>query len=114
MAILVTVLGRLPMWFASGEVRQSAIFFNTPYVLENLMTLAMVGLFVSAIMSMLILPPRPHHFGRHRYLLMLAQWMLVPVSLVFFSAVPCIDAVTHLMFGSYLGFNVSIKKRLAK
>ncbi|MBU1613133.1 hypothetical protein KKC87_01740, partial [Patescibacteria group bacterium] len=113
-AILVTVLGRLPLWFASGEVRQSTIFFNTPYVLETLMTMAMAGLFISAIMSMLILPPRPRHYGHHRYLLMVAQWILVPLSLIFFSAIPCIDAVTHLMFGDYLGFNVSTKKRLAK
>lgn len=111
-AILITLLGRLPLWVASGEVRQSALFFNTPHVLENLMTLSMLGLFVSAIMSVLILPPRPEGYGRHRYLFMFFQWLLVPVSLIIFSAFPCIDAVTHLMFGKYLGFNVSIKKRI--
>ncbi|MDO8499744.1 MAG: glycosyltransferase family 2 protein [bacterium] len=110
--IIITVLGRLPLWVAGGDVRQSAIYFNTPFVLENLMTLAMLGLFVSAIMGMLILPARPEKYGRHRYVIMLLQWALVPVSLIFFSAIPCIDAVTHLMFGKYLGFNVSTKKRV--
>ncbi len=110
-AILITVLGRLPLWVASGDVRQSALFFNTPNVLETLMTLAMLGLFVSAIMSMLILPRRPEGYGKHGYLLMLFQWALLPVSLLFFSAFPCIDATTHLMIGKYLGFNVSAKKR---
>jgi len=110
-AILITVLGRLPLWVAGNEVRQSALFFNTPHVLENLMTLAMLGLLVSAIMSMLILPPRPAGHRRHRYLFMILQWLLLPVSLVLFSSVPCIDAVTHLMLGKYLGFNVSAKKR---
>jgi len=111
-AILITVLGRLPLWVASGDVRQSALFFNTPHVLEILMTLSMAGLFVSAIMGMLILPPRPEGFGRHRYLYMLLQWALVPISMILFSSFPCIDAVTHLMFGKYLGFNVSAKKRI--
>lgn len=110
-AIMITLLGRLPMWVASGDIRQSAIFFNTPYVLESLMTLAMAGLFISAIMGMLILPPRPQPYGRHNYIFMFLQWILVPVSLIIFSALPCIDAVTHLMFGKYLGFNVSAKKR---
>lgn len=110
-AILITVLGRLPLWVAGDQVRQSALFFNTPHVLEILMTLAMIGLFVSLIISMLLLPPRPERYGSHRYVYMILQWLLVPVSLLFFSAIPCIDAVTHLMVGKYLGYNVSVKKR---
>lgn len=110
-AIIITILGRLPLWVADNNVRQSALFFNTPQVLESLMTLAMIGLLVSTIMSMLLLPPRPERHPRHTYLFMVLQWVLVPVSLFFFSALPCIDAVTHLMTGRYLGFNVSAKKR---
>ncbi|MDD2758392.1 MAG: glycosyltransferase family 2 protein [Patescibacteria group bacterium] len=110
-AILITLLGRLPLYVAGDSVRQSALFFNTPHVLEIMMTLAMVGLFVSAILSMLILPRRPVGHPRYKYLIMLAQWILLPVSLILFSSLPCIDAVTHLMFGRYLGFNVSAKKR---
>lgn len=111
-AILITLIGRLPLWVAGNEVRQSALFFNAPNILEILMTLAMLGLFVSAILSMLILPRRPGTHPRYHYLFMLLQWLLLPVSLILFSAIPCIDAVTHLMFGKYLGFNVSVKKRM--
>lgn len=109
--VLVTLLGRLPLWVAGETVRQSALFFNTPHMLENLMRLALLGLFVSAVMGMLILPPKPNSHRTHHYLLMVAQWVLMPVSLLFFSAIPCFDAVTHLMTGKYLGFNVSTKKR---
>ncbi len=110
-AILITFLGRLPLYAAGEEVRQSALFFNTPHILETMMTLAMSGLFISAIMSMLILPRKPEHETRFKYLIMLLQWALLPVSLLIFSSLPCLDAVTHLMFGKYLGFNVSQKKR---
>lgn len=110
-AILITVMGRLPLWFADDSVRQSALFFTTPQVLQVLMTIAMIGLMVSAVMSLLILPPRPHTERPSRYIYMIAQWIIVPISLIFFSAIPCIDAVTHLMFGKYLGFNISQKKR---
>jgi len=110
-AILLTILGRLPLWVASNDVRQSALFFNTPHVLENLMALATFGLIFSAVISMLILPPRPESHPKYKYLFMLLQWILVPVSLILFSSLPCIDAITHLMFGKYLGFNVSAKKR---
>jgi hypothetical protein len=109
--VIVTLLGRLPLWVANTDVRQSALFFNTPQVLQFLMTLSMVGLLISTIMSMLLLPPRPDHHPKHMYAFMALQWILVPVSLLFFSALPCLDAVTHLMTGRYLGFNVSSKKR---
>lgn len=110
-AILITIMGRLPLWFADESIRQSALFFSTPHVLQILMTIAMIGLVLSMIMSLLILPPRPHTERPSRYIYMIAQWIIVPVSLIFFSAIPCIDAVTHLMFGKYLGFNISQKKR---
>ncbi len=109
--LLITVLGQLPLRAAGSSLRQSALFFNTPHVLQYLMTLAMVGLLVSAVMSLLILPARPGNYPRHRYLFLLLQWLLLPVSLIFFSSLPCLDAVSHLLFGRYLGFNVSSKKR---
>lgn len=109
-AILLTILGRLPLWVAGEDVRQSALFFNTPFVLERLMTLSLLGLLLSVIMTVLVLPPLPEKQPPHRYLFMIAQWALLPVSLVLFSAIPCIEAVTHLMLGHYLGFNVSKKR----
>lgn len=110
-ALLITILGRLPLWLAGPEVRQSAIFFNAPYLLETLMFLAMSGLFVSAFLSFFILPKKPKTEPNHKYLVMFFQWLLLPISMIFVAALPALDAVTHLMFGKYLGFNVSQKKR---
>ncbi len=110
-AILITVLGRLPLWVAPETVRQSALFFNTPHVLADLMTISMVGLLLTALFSFPLLPKRPDTHPKHRYILFLLQWILVPVTMIFMSAIPAIDAVTHLMRGKYLGFNVSQKKR---
>lgn len=110
-ALLITILGRLPMWFAPESVRQSALFFNAPHMLQILMTLAMLGLFLSAFFSLPLLPRRPDSHPRHLYAVMLLQWLLLPISLIFVSAIPAIDAVTHLMLGKYLGFNVSQKAR---
>ncbi len=112
--ILITVLGKLPLWIASPELQQSTLFFNTPLVLQRLMMLSMFGLLVSATLTFLIMPPRPKQVKAHRYGYMLLQWLLLPVSLIFFSALPCLDAITHLFFGRYLGFNVSTKKRAAE
>ena len=110
-ALLITVLGRLPMWVAPESVRQSALFFNAPHLLQILMTIAMLGMILSAILSLPLLPRRPESHPKHMYIVMVLQWILLPVSLIFLSAIPAIDAVTHMMFGKYLGFNVSQKKR---
>lgn len=110
-AILITILGRLPMYVAPESVRQSALYFNAPHSLEILMTVAMVGMLLSALLSFPLLPKRPKTHPSHRYVIMLGQWVLLPFSMLLVSAIPAIDAVTHLMFGKYLGFNVSLKKR---
>jgi len=110
-AILITILGRLPMWVAPESVRQSALFFNAPHMLENLMIMAMLGMILSAALSLPLLPRRAEKIAWYKYLLMFFQWLLLPISMIFISAIPAIDAVTHLMLGKYLGFNVSQKKR---
>lgn len=110
-ALIITILGRLPLWLASESVRQSALFFNAPHILEDLMLLAMSGLLLSAILSIPLLPPRPESHPKHKYVIMFLQWVLLPINMIFVGAVPAIDAVTHLMFGKYLGFNISQKKR---
>jgi len=110
-AIIITILGRLPLWIAPESVRQSALFFNAPHLLQNLMSLAMTGLLLSALLSMPLLPKRPESHPRHMYAIMLLQWILLPVSMIFIAAIPAMDAVYHLMMGKYLGFNVSQKKR---
>ncbi len=110
-ALIITILGRFPLWIASPSIRQSALYFNAPHLLEILMTAAMTGLILSAILSLPLLPPRPQTHPRYRYIIMLLQWVLLPISMIFVAAAPGIDAVTHLMFGKYLGFNISQKKR---
>ncbi len=110
-ALIITILGRLPMWVAPDYVRQSALFFNAPHILERLMIMAMTGMLLSAVLSIPLLPKKPDSHPRHKYIIMVLQWLLLPITLIFISAIPAIDAVTHLMFGKYLGFNISQKKR---
>lgn len=112
-ALIILIFGRLPLWVAGESVEKAALFQNTPHILEWLMGIAMVGIVVSMTLSLTLLPPPPKHVKNHTLLMMIAQWILLPVSLILVSAIPAIDAQTHLMRGKYLGFNVSQKKRAA-
>ena len=102
--ILIFILGRLPMLVAPQEVRASAIFQNTPHILQWLMTLAMAGIFASALVTVMLLPPVPKGKRKSIVVLMFLQWIILPVTLVLFGSIPAIDAQTRLMFGKYLGF----------
>ncbi len=110
--ILILILGRLPFWVASGHFREFVIFQNTPFTLQWLMRIAMVGVFVSAALALTLLPQRPEHVSRrYAFTISVLQWLLLPVTFVVFGAFPAIDAQTRLMLGKYLGFNVSAKRK---
>ncbi|MDO8617705.1 MAG: glycosyltransferase family 2 protein [Candidatus Uhrbacteria bacterium] len=112
--LLIFILGYLPFLVAPESFRSFTIFQNTPFTLQWLMRLAMIGLFVSAGLSLTLLPPRPTSLSRpYAYAIILLQWLLLPITFVLFGAIPAIDAQTRLMIGKPLGFHVSPKRKVS-
>jgi hypothetical protein len=111
--ILIFILGWLPLYVAShgGSISGSVLVQNAPFTLEWLMRLAMLGVLVSGIVSLTLLPHPPAEKRHWHWLGMIAQWILLPITFVVFGAFPAIDAQTRLMLGKYLGFNVTAKRR---
>ena len=107
--VLIFVMGWLPLYLAKGE--SHALIQAAPQTLELLMQLAMIGIFASAIMSLLLLPPRPKSAKPSTWIVMLLQWALLPITFIVFGSFPAVDAQTRLMIGKYLGFDVTKKKR---
>ncbi|MBI2048931.1 MAG: glycosyltransferase family 2 protein [Parcubacteria group bacterium] len=107
--IVLFSLGWLPLLVGGREFSTTILSYNLPIVARTFLTLAMGGLIVSAIISTALLPKRPAHHARTKYIGMLAQWILVPVTMIVFSAIPGLDAQTRLMFGKYMGFWVTPK-----
>lgn len=110
--IMLFILGWAPIFLGSQEFHQTVLSYNLPFVVRDLLTLAMFGLIISSIISLSLIPPRPAHASRLRYIVMALQWFLVPVTMIFFSALPGLDAQTRLMFGRYMGFWVTPKTRV--
>jgi len=112
--LLITLLGQLPFWLANETFRGYAVFQNTPFTLQWIMRLALIGVFVSAGLALTLLPPRPAHVGRGKaFAVGVLQWLLLPVTFVLFGAIPAMDAQTRLLLGGKfrLGFNVTAKRR---
>ncbi|MFA6587621.1 MAG: glycosyltransferase family 2 protein [Patescibacteria group bacterium] len=109
--ILIFVLGRLPIAIANHRGLNSAIIQNTPHILSILMTVSMIGLLASAFISLTLLPPKPTIVPRWHWVIMFAQWIFFPITMIIFGSIPATDAVTRLMLGKYLGFQVTEKFR---
>ena len=109
--ILIFVLGRLPLLVVKAEEKATALAQTAPYVLEWLMAAAMIGLFLMAIFSTFLLPPRPKQIRRVKIIEMVLQWILFPITMIVFGSISATDAQTRLMLGKYMGFNVTKKVR---
>lgn len=113
-AIILIAVGWLPIFLGGDSFRETVLARNLPYITRFLMTISMIGMFVSAIISTLLVPPRPKEQPRRKYLYMILQWLLLPIFTIFFGSVPAIDAQTRLAFGKYMGFLVTPKPRFSR
>lgn len=111
-ALIIFLLGWLPVTIGTGHFGSTVLSYNLPHITKTIMLLAMVGLISSAIISLVLLPPRPPNFGRFRFVWMILQWLLFPVNFILFGSIPALDAQTRLMLGKYMGFWVTPKSRL--
>jgi hypothetical protein len=109
--ILIFLLGRLPLMVGKERLAQSVVAFHAPNILQILMTIAMIGLIFSAVLSTILLPPRPKNEKKIKIPLMILQWVLFPLVMIVFGSIPATDAQTRLMLGRYLGFWVTEKQR---
>jgi hypothetical protein len=106
-APLILAYGALIPWL----FHQTDFLANQlPQVASRIQTFAMLGILVALYISFRILPPKPLRYKRHRTLLMILQWVLLPVTTICYSAFAAIYSQTRLMLGLYLGkFDVTEK-----
>lgn len=109
--IMLFILGWTPIFFGGRVFHETVLSYNLPIVVRNLLIFAMFGLVISSIISLTLIPKRPDNRSRFVYVVMALQWILVPITMIIFSALPGLDAQTRLMFGKYMGFWVTPKNR---
>jgi len=110
-SLLIFMLGWLPLFLGGKDFNQTVLSYNLPRMTRFIVTLAMLGLIGSAFYTLKLLPPRPEKYKSRRYFWMIIQWILVPFVLIIFGSIPALISQTRLMFGKYMGFWVTVKKR---
>jgi len=91
----------VPLLFNKG-FQDTVLAHNVTYYSSTIMNLAWITLFANIWVFFALLPPRPKHIYRLKYLGMVLQWVMVPVVALFFSAIPALESQTRLMLGKYL------------
>ncbi|SRR6056297_307149 len=110
-APLIFFLGWLPLFLGGDKFNTSVLSYNLPRLTGNIMTLAMIGMVISAITTLLLVPSAPKGTSKFKKLVMVLQWLLLPITLLFFGAIPALEAQARLALGKELGFWVTEKSR---
>jgi hypothetical protein len=112
--VMILILGWLPIFLGGDAFRDTVLSYNLPKFTSILMNIALMGLILSAVISLTLLPPMPAEYKRKfwRKFVMVIQWILVPFTILVFGSLPGLHAQTRLMLGKYVGqFWVTPKHR---
>lgn len=113
MAILITFGGWVPL-IINPEASRNITAHSLPNVVSSIQQVAMIGIFITILLMLRLLPPRPARYKRRRTVWMVLQWFLMPVTSICYSSLAAFNAQTHLMLGRYLDkFDVTDKATLA-
>lgn len=109
-APLLVAFGAWVPLFLSDESSRSIIAHELPEIVSRIQQFAMVGIFISVFWSFKMLPPRPERYKKHRNILMILQWLLMPVTSICYTAATGFYSQTRLLLGKYLDkFDVTDK-----
>ncbi len=112
-ALIIFIFGWLPVLIGGANFDISLLSYNLPRVTSFIMTLASIGIVTSAALALFLLPPKPEKFKFRHYIFYLAQWILMPITLIIMGSFPALEAQTRLMLGKrfHLDFWVTPKSR---
>ena len=87
-SLLTFGLGWLPLLLGGKNFNTTLLSYNLPRFTSIIMTLAMVGMVVSAVISLCFCRRARTNYGRWRSFSMLLQWLFLPITLIFFGSLP--------------------------
>ena len=104
--------GWVPLIVYAASSR-SVIVHQLPNVISALQQIATVGIFITILISLKMLPPRPERYKKRRSVWMVLQWVYMPVTSICYNAAAAAYSQTRLALGKYLDkFDVTQKGRI--
>ncbi|MBQ6487200.1 hypothetical protein IJI89_02100 [Candidatus Saccharibacteria bacterium] len=78
------------------------VAYNLPNIVSIVETFASIGLIVTVLISLKMLPKRPEKYRKSKSISMLLQWILMPVTSIIYQSLAAFYAQTRLMLGKYM------------
>ena len=110
-AIILVVIGPLPLLLGGAIFSQMAIGYNLPKITGLLFNFTLITSLTWIILSRTILPPRPKGVNWTKNIVMTLEWVIVPFIILILGSSPALDAQTRLMFAKYMEFNPTQKHK---
>ena len=111
MAPLITFGAWVPTIMNTSS--HAMVAHNLLNIVSIVETFAMVGLIITVLISFRMLPKRPAKYRKGRNLLMLLQWILMPITSILYQSLAAYYAQTRLMFGKYME-KFDVTKKIVK
>jgi hypothetical protein len=108
-AVILVVIGPLPILVGGTFFSQMAIAYNLPKITGLLFKFTLLTSLTWIFLSWTILPPRPKGISWFKHVLLILEWFFVPFIILIIGSAPAIDAQTRLMFAKYMEFNPTLK-----
>lgn len=112
-SLFLMLVGWYP-FLVNSSFSQSPLSFYVPMWAERLLQFALLGLFVSMYVSLMLLPPKPPKYGWWGWVEMILMWAAVPVTASFFGSLPALESQTRMMLGGKFRLGFYVTKKVVK
>ncbi|MGE5309770.1 MAG: hypothetical protein ACM3JF_01665 [Sphaerimonospora mesophila] len=92
----------VPLYLNSEAAHRTLIANDLPLVVARIQQVAIVGLLITVFVSLTMLPKRPRRYRKAKGIMMVLQWVLMPVNAIVYSSASAYTAQTRLLLGKYM------------
>jgi hypothetical protein len=101
-APIVAIGAWVPLYLNSEAAHRTIIANDLPLVVAQIQQIAIIGLFITVCVSITMLPPRPKRYKKSKGIIMVLQWVLMPINAIVYSSASAYTAQIRLMLGKYM------------
>jgi cellulose synthase/poly-beta-1,6-N-acetylglucosamine synthase-like glycosyltransferase len=101
-APIVAIGAWVPLYLNSEAAHRTIIANDLPLVVAYIQQIAIIGLLITVCVSITMLPPRPKRYKKSKGIIMVLQWVLMPINAVVYSSASAYTAQIRLLLGKYM------------